>query len=88
MAEELRWRGEDILLRANQHQPAVAAPEEERTAHTAAVRKMRQAVILAGDMVQRLRMAAAEGTRRQGRTADTLVKLLAETVTVRRLRQR
>ena len=50
----MRWRGEDILLRANQHQPAVAAPEEERTAHTAAVRKMRQAVILAGDLVQRL----------------------------------
>ena len=67
MAEELRRRSEDILLRANQHQPAAAAPEEERTAHTAAVRKMRQAVILAGDLVQRLCMAAAEGTRRQGR---------------------
>ena len=63
MAEELRRRGEDILLRANQRQQAAAAPEDKRTAHTAAVREMRQAVILAGDIVQRLRMAAAEGTQ-------------------------
>ena len=51
MAEELRRRGEDILLRANQRQPAAAAPEEERIAHAAEVREMRQAVILAGDIL-------------------------------------
>ena len=66
MAEDLRRRSEDILLRANQRRPAAEAPEADRTAHAAEMREIRQTVILARDIIQRLRMAAAEGTQ----TAD------------------
>ena len=66
MAEDLRRRSEDILLRANQRRLAAEAPEADRTAHAAEMREIRQTVILARDIIQRLRMAAAEGTQ----TAD------------------
>ena len=65
MAEDLRRRSKDILLRANR-QPAAEAPEADRNAHAADMREIRQTVILARDIIQRLRMAAAEGTQ----TAD------------------
>ena len=66
MAEDLRRRSEDILLRANRRRPAAEAPTADRTAHAVEMREIRQTVILAGDIIQRLRMAAAEGTQ----TAD------------------
>ena len=66
MAEDLRRRSEDILLRANQRRLAAEALEADRTAHAAEMREIRQTVILARDIIQRLRMAAAEGTQ----TAD------------------
>ena len=66
MAEDLRRRSEDILLRANRRRPAAEAPKADRTAHAVEMREIRQTVILAGDIIQQLRMAAAEGTQ----TAD------------------